>query len=53
MLERLFKESGGEKVDEKGYSLFPGNTNCFVIKLSTYFEVLEKTGGTIRTFSLN
>jgi len=35
-LEGLFKESGGEPVDERGYSKFPGNTNCFVLKLSSY-----------------
>ena len=52
MLEALFKESGGEKTDDKGYSLFPGNTNCFVIKVSEYHKVLDKTGGIISILCL-
>jgi UDP-sugar pyrophosphorylase len=49
-LEGLFKESGGEPVDANGYSTYPGNINCFAIKLSTYVEVLARSQGLINEF---
>ena len=49
-LEHLFKESGGEPVDDQGFSSYPGNTNCFALKMSTYVEVLEQTSGLISEF---
>lgn len=33
-----------------GYSQFPGNTNCFALKLDTYVQVLDKTQGLISEF---
>ncbi len=30
------KEFGGEKLDEKGYSVYPGNVNTLVFSLSEY-----------------
>jgi len=35
-VEAAFKANGGEPVTPDGYSQFPGNTNCFALKLSTY-----------------
>jgi UDP-sugar pyrophosphorylase len=49
-VESAFKEIGGEPVTEEGFSQFPGNTNCFAIKLETYVVVLEQTQGLISEF---
>lgn len=49
-VEAAFKSIGGEPVDADGFSQFPGNTNCFALKLSTYVKVLEQTQGLISEF---
>lgn len=46
-LKSLFKEGGGEEVDEDGYSKYPGNINSFVIHVEKYFKTLAKTKGVI------
>lgn len=39
-----------EPVDEQGYSLYPGNTNCIAFSLPEYCETLVKTKGVIPEF---
>lgn len=46
-LGALLKAEGGEKIDEHGYSVLPGNTNILVFKLKNYHDVLERTKGQI------
>lgn len=46
-LENIFKEN--EPVDDNGFSKFPGNTNCFVIRADKYSAILTKTKGEICT----
>jgi len=41
---------GSEKTDEKGYSLFPGNTNSLLFSLKEYVPTLDKTQGVITEF---
>ncbi len=44
------KTIGGEPVDEKGYSKFPGNVNGLVFQLDRYAEILNETSGLISEF---
>ena len=49
-LSSLFKGSGGEKVDEQGFSTFPGNINCLVFSVPEFAQTLEHTQGSISEF---
>ncbi|MEM6885472.1 MAG: UTP--glucose-1-phosphate uridylyltransferase [Verrucomicrobiota bacterium] len=40
----------GDVPNEQGYSMFPGNINVLLIKLSSYVEILERTQGIIAEF---
>ncbi|MGL1901114.1 MAG: UTP--glucose-1-phosphate uridylyltransferase [Fibrobacterales bacterium] len=40
----------GDVADENGLSLYPGNTNALIIKLSSYIEILDKSQGIIAEF---
>lgn len=40
----------GDVPDERGFSVFPGNINVLVIKLSSYVRILERTQGIIAEF---
>mmetsp|Transcript_10166 Transcript_10166/g.8711 ORF Transcript_10166/g.8711 Transcript_10166/m.8711 type:complete len:280 (-) Transcript_10166:737-1576(-) len=42
-LDALFKALGGENVDDKGFSTFPGNINCLIFRIPEYSQTLEKT----------
>ena len=41
---------GEEKLDEKGYSIYPGNTNTLLFDLKRYVPILEKTSGIVTEF---
>jgi len=40
----------GDVPNEQGFSLFPGNINVLIIKLASYVNILERTGGIIAEF---
>ncbi len=40
----------GDVPNEQGFSIFPGNLNILLIKLSTYTRILERTQGIIAEF---
>lgn len=40
----------GDVAGENGFSLFPGNINVLVIRLASYLEILEASGGVIAEF---
>ncbi len=40
----------GDVPNEKGFSMFPGNTNTLVIRLETYVKILEESKGIIAEF---
>ena len=41
---------GEEGVDEKGFSIYPGNTNTLIFDLQRYSPTLDKTSGIITEF---
>eukprot|EP01017_Pseudomicrothorax_dubius_P045185 TRINITY_DN7778_c0_g1_i3.p1 TRINITY_DN7778_c0_g1~~TRINITY_DN7778_c0_g1_i3.p1 ORF type:complete len:422 (+),score=149.67 TRINITY_DN7778_c0_g1_i3:49-1266(+) len=49
-LDPLLKEHGGEKTDEKGFSLYPGNINTLVFSLKEYVPILNETQGLVAEF---
>lgn len=52
-LEPLLKATispEGDVPNEQGFSIFPGNLNILLIKLSTYTKVLDQTQGVIAEF---
>lgn len=49
-LDPLMKTIGGEPVDEKGYSKFPGNINCLLFSVPEYNVILQQTKGLIAEF---
>lgn len=49
-LDPLMKSVGGEPVDEKGFSKYPGNINCLLFSLQEYNTVLKETKGLIAEF---
>ena len=40
----------GDVPNEQGFSLFPGNINILIIRLSTYVKILDRTQGIIAEF---
>ncbi|WP_028975396.1 UTP--glucose-1-phosphate uridylyltransferase [Spirochaeta cellobiosiphila] len=52
-LDGLLKDTispEGDTPNEHGYSLFPGNINILLIKMKSYVDILDKTGGIIAEF---
>lgn len=49
-LDPLLKQFGGEQVDEKGFSKYPGNINSLIFSLPEYSKVLQETQGLIAEF---
>ena len=49
-LDALFKSLGGEKTDNDGFSIFPGNINCLVFSIPEYLVTLDDTQGCIAEF---
>lgn len=49
-VEGVFKELGGEPMDGENYSIYPGNINCFAIRLAPYLELLHSTKGCVSEF---
>lgn len=49
-LESLF--NGSEPTNDDGYSKYPGNINCFAIKIDKYKDVLARTKGQICKYCL-
>jgi len=49
-LDALFKSMGGEKIDEHGFSIYPGNINCLVFSVPEYLQILTETQGCIAEF---
>lgn len=49
-LLRATVDSRGDVADETGFSPYPGNTNAFVVKLSSYAQTLAKSEGAIPEF---
>jgi UDP-sugar pyrophosphorylase len=41
---------GPEPLDQKGYSLYPGNINSLVLSIDEYDETLKSTKGLIAEF---
>jgi len=53
VLDALLKANGfmqGDVAGESGYSVYPGNINLLVIKLSSYIDSLERTKGAVPEF---
>lgn len=52
LLDSLLKAAGqgGDKAGPEGYSELPGNTNAIVLKLDSYAEALNTSGGQVPEF---
>jgi UDP-sugar pyrophosphorylase len=44
------KSIGGEPVDDKGYSRYPGNINSLLFSLQQYSNILQESKGLIAEF---